>query len=225
MEKLSAQAPNLRELQRTATQLLTDDLCEKHEPVKTLKEQCDQLEPKWEELQGRIDGKLGELEKRVSFECIWVCSVCMSSPGLLSLFSFSLSLSLSSPLLSSPLLSSTFSLPPSFPLPFLSPFFSPRSHTQHDQWRSDAIESIKKYMEVRLQLDELRDEKDSEIRELKYRLDHRPHATPRRQASSRCPCNGWKIACVILLVMVVLLVLVLAAVITLQVVDPEIRPI
>ena len=66
MEKLSTQAPQLRELQRTATQLLTDDLCEKHEPVKTLKEQCEQLEPKWEGLREKIEDKLGELERRVS---------------------------------------------------------------------------------------------------------------------------------------------------------------
>ena len=98
--------------------------------------------------------------------------------------------------------------------------------TQHSQWRSDAIESIKKYAEVRLQLDELRDEKDSEIRELKYQLDHRPRPTTRRHSDSwTCACNGWKVACIILFVVVVLLVLVLVGVITFQVVNPEIRPI
>ena len=99
-------------------------------------------------------------------------------------------------------------------------------YIQHIQWRSDAIESIRKYAEVRLQLDELRDEKDNEIRELKYRLDHRPQSTTRRQSGSQfCACNGWKVACVILSVMVILLVLVLIGVITFQVVGPEIRPV
>ena len=81
-------------------------------------------------------------------------------------------------------------------------------------------------MEVRLQLDELREEKDNEIRELKYRLDHRPRSTPRRQSGSQfCACNGWKIASIILFVMIILLVLVLVGVITFQVVGPEIRAI
>ena len=79
-------------------------------------------------------------------------------------------------------------------------------------------------MEVRLQLDELRDEKDNEIRELKYHLDHRPHSVPRR-VTRGCACNGWKVSCIILFVMVLLLVMVLAAVIAIQIVDPEIRAI
>ena len=100
------------------------------------------------------------------------------------------------------------------------------SYTQHTQWRSDAIESIRKYMEVRLQLDELRDEKDNEIRELKYRLDHRPRSSSRRQSGSQfCACSGWMVACIILTVMVILLVLVLVAIITFQVAGPEIRPV
>lgn len=99
-------------------------------------------------------------------------------------------------------------------------------YIQHTQWRSDAIESIRKYMEVRLQLDGLREEKDNEIRELKYRLDHRPRSTTRHQSGSQfCACNGWKVACIILSVMVILLVLVLVGVITFQVILPEIRPV
>ena len=83
-------------------------------------------------------------------------------------------------------------------------------------------------MDVRLQLDELRDEKDNEIRELKYRLDHqsRPAAAAGRRAQTCCPwCDGWKIAAFILFVMVILLVLVLVGVIAFQIIDPDIRPI
>ena len=135
----------------------------------------------------------------------------------LSLFLFSLSLPL---LLSSyPLSSRSLSYLLLFPISFL--LFLP---TQHAQWKSDALESIKKYMDVRLQVEELRDEKDNEIRELRYRLDHRPRPVT-RHPSGTCSCNGWKIACFILCVMVILLVIVLAAVITLQVVNPEMRPI
>ena len=141
--------------------------------------------------------------------------------------SLSLSLSLSLHAFLSPLLSFSLSLSPSLSLPFSLSLRLPPSlslQTQHTQWKSDAIESIRKYMEVRLQLDELRDEKESEIRELKYRLDHRP-ATRRPSDSRYCACNGWKVACFILLVMVLLLVVVLVAVIALQVTAPQVRPI
>ena len=80
-------------------------------------------------------------------------------------------------------------------------------------------------MEVRLQLDELRDEKDREILELKRRLEQRPARPPARRQALCCDCNGWKIAAIILFVMVILLVLVLVGVITFQVVGPEVRPI
>ena len=66
MEKLSQQAPELQDLLEKSSDLLTDGLCEKHEPVKTLRKQCKQLEPKWEELQDRIDRSLNQLENRVS---------------------------------------------------------------------------------------------------------------------------------------------------------------
>ena len=81
-------------------------------------------------------------------------------------------------------------------------------------------------MEVRLQLDELRDEKDREILELKQRLEQRSARPPaRRQTTLCCDCDGWKIAAIILFVMVILLVLVLVGVITFQVIGPEMRPI
>ena len=80
-------------------------------------------------------------------------------------------------------------------------------------------------MDVRLQLDELCDEKDNEIRDLKFRLSHEPRPTTRRPSQSQnCPCNAWKIACCILTIMVVLLVLVLVGVLTFQIVGPSIRP-
>ena len=65
---------------------------------------------------------------------------------------------------------------------------------------SDAITSIHKYMEVRLQLDELRDEKDREILELKRRLEQRPARPPARRQTLCCDCDGWKIAAIILFV-------------------------
>ena len=57
----------LKELQENSGQLLTDELCRKHEPVQKLRKQCEQLEPRWEELQTRLDSSLEQLENRVSF--------------------------------------------------------------------------------------------------------------------------------------------------------------
>ena len=67
MEKLSQQAPELQDIQEKSSDLLTDGLCEKHEPVKILREQCKQLKKKWKKLQERIDHSLNQLENRVSF--------------------------------------------------------------------------------------------------------------------------------------------------------------
>ena len=72
MEKLSQQAPELQELQENASGLLTDNLCDKHEPVRTLRKQCEQLEPRWEKLQKKIDNSLQQLENRVSGWSQWV---------------------------------------------------------------------------------------------------------------------------------------------------------
>lgn len=60
-------AQDLRELQENSSQLLTDELCKKHEPVQKLRKQCEQLEPRWEELKTRLDSSLEQLENRVSF--------------------------------------------------------------------------------------------------------------------------------------------------------------
>ena len=57
---------DLAEVQSTAGRLLTDELAEKHKPVKQLKEHCDQLETRWEELQEKLDHTLEQLENRVS---------------------------------------------------------------------------------------------------------------------------------------------------------------
>ena len=66
MEKLSQQAPELQDLHEKSSSLLTESLRDKHEPVRKLHEQCTQLEPRWEELQTRIDHSLHQLENRVS---------------------------------------------------------------------------------------------------------------------------------------------------------------
>ena len=65
---MSQNARDLQEIQATAAQLLTAELCQKHEPVKQLKEQCDELETKWEELREKMDRSLEQLENRVSLE-------------------------------------------------------------------------------------------------------------------------------------------------------------
>ena len=66
MEKLSQQAPELQDLQQKSTSLLTEDLREKHAPVKALYDQCRQLEPRWDKLQGKMNDSLHQLENRVS---------------------------------------------------------------------------------------------------------------------------------------------------------------
>jgi hypothetical protein len=61
---------------------------------------------------------------------------------------------------------------------------------------------------------------------LKRRLEQRPTRPPaRRHATLCCDCDGWKIAAIILFIMVILLVLVLVGVITFQVIGSDVRPI
>ena len=62
---MATRANELQEIQEISEHLLTDEVCKKHESVNNLRKQCDQLEPRWEQMKTKLDSSLEQLENRV----------------------------------------------------------------------------------------------------------------------------------------------------------------
>ena len=67
---MSQQSPKLQDLKEQADALLTFDLCQQYDPAHNLREECREIEERWEKLRERLQLKLQEVKEKVSYsEC------------------------------------------------------------------------------------------------------------------------------------------------------------
>ena len=69
--KMNKQKPKLQDLTEQAAGLLTFDLCQQYDPAHNLREECREVEERWDKLEERLQLALQEVEDAVStVECL-----------------------------------------------------------------------------------------------------------------------------------------------------------
>ena len=69
--KMSQQTPKLQDLKEQAAALLTFDLCQQYDPAHNLREECREIEERWEKLKERLQLALQEVKEKVSIvQCL-----------------------------------------------------------------------------------------------------------------------------------------------------------
>ena len=63
---MSQQSPKLQDLKEHAAALLTFDLCQQYDPAHNLREECREIEERWEKLKERLQLALQEVKEKVS---------------------------------------------------------------------------------------------------------------------------------------------------------------
>ena len=68
---MSQQSPKLQDLKEQADSLLTFDLCQQYDPAHNLREECREIEERWEKLRERLQLALQEVKEKVSIvQCL-----------------------------------------------------------------------------------------------------------------------------------------------------------
>ena len=68
---MSQQSPKLQDLKEQAAALLTFDLCQQYDPAHNLREECREIEERWEKLKERLQLALQEVKEKVSIvQCL-----------------------------------------------------------------------------------------------------------------------------------------------------------
>ena len=68
--KMSQPSPKLQDLKEQADSLLTFDLCQQYDPAHNLREECREIEERWEKLRERLQLALQEVKEKVSYNAV-----------------------------------------------------------------------------------------------------------------------------------------------------------